>query len=92
MIETVFWNDPSMLAVIKCESNYKHYLSSGEVIEGPTEDYGVLQIHAPTHQKKMEAMGMDIMDIHDNISYGKMLHDELGSEPWVCKKRIALAQ
>ena len=92
MIEAVFWNDPSMLSVVKCESNYKHYLSSGEVLEGPTEDFGAMQLHAPTHQAKMEALDMDIMDIHDNIAYGKMLHDESGSEPWVCKKRIALAQ
>lgn len=93
MVEAVFWDAPEMIPTVKCESSFTHYLPNGGIITGPTQDYGVMQIHAPSHQKRMEKMGLDITDIRDNISFARTLYDEAGNaSDWVCAQKLALVR
>lgn len=91
MVETVFYDAPEMTPTINCESQFIHYLPGGGIITGPTEDIGVLQIHEPTHGRRMIELGLDITDIHDNLTFGRILYDESGgAAPWVCAHKLAL--
>ena len=94
MVETVFYDAPVMLAIARCESGYIHYQDDGMVIRGRVHppDVGVMQINQKAHGERLDALGLDAEDIHDNLTFARLLYDEQGQGPWVCKKQIALAQ
>lgn len=89
-VEQVFFDAPEMVRIAGCESGYRHLKPDGEVLVSPTGDYGVMQINAASHQKRMEELGLDIRDIDDNLAYARKLYDEQGSSPWVCARKLSL--
>lgn len=76
-IETVFPDAPIMVEVARCESGLR------PVIEGPTDDHGVFQIHMPSHGESVRALGLDVKnDPRDNIRFARMLYDRNGLRDW----------
>lgn len=78
------------IAVANCESG----LNQDAV--GPTHDYGLFQIHLPSHQRKAEELGLDVVhSIEDNITFARILYENAGDTwtDWVCawsKDHLAL--
>lgn len=67
------------IAVANCESG----LNQDAV--GPTQDYGLFQIHLPSHQQRALQLGLDVVNsIEDNIAFARLLYDEQNWNPWVC--------
>lgn len=71
-----------MVAIAKCESNFNPKAT------GPTQDAGLFQIHLPSHQKRLDELGLDPYDIEDNIQFAQILYKESGVRPWVCARMV----
>lgn len=94
MVETVFLDAPEMVAIVNCESNFTHYLPSGEVLRGKVTsgDTGVMQISRPHWLVKAQEMNLNIDDLYDNLTMARHIYDVMGSDAWVCKRHVAKAQ
>ena len=81
-----------MVAIIGCESNFTHYTKDGSVLLGRVtpKDTGVAQINRDYHEGSAEAQGLDLDNIHDNLTYARRLYDAQGVTPWVCKNQVAI--
>ena len=91
MVEAVFWDAPEMTSVVKCESNFTHYLPSGELLKSKTNDGGVMQINAAAHSKTMRELGLDASNIYDNLKFARRLYDESGdASAWVCARKLSM--
>lgn len=75
-IHNVFPDAPIMERVAWCESRLK-----ADAI-GPTEDYGIFQLHDPSH----DLSDVDVFDPAENIAFARKLYDESGLQPWSASK------
>lgn len=81
-----------MIAIARCESGLKQFKdNSNEVIQGPTRDYGLFQIHY-TNIPKAEELGYDVMTIDGNIKMARYLYEHGGKKHWVCYTKHMLAK
>lgn len=68
--------------IAKCESGLK------VDIQGPTSDYGVMQIHEPSWDWKAKQLGYDNYktDVQDNLAMARYIYDNAGQTwtDWVC--------
>lgn len=81
-----FPDAPVMVEVARCESGLRHYLDDGGVIQGPTNDFGLFQIHKPSHEKKLKELGLDEKKLEDNIKFARYLYDHGGLSHWRASK------
>ena len=70
------------LEIVECESNldplaYNPHNQNGSV------DRGLFQINS-VHDERLAELGLDPLNIEDNVAYARMLYDEQGWTPWVC--------
>ncbi len=75
--------------ICTCESGLTHFKSDGEtVLRGVINrhDIGICQINEYYHQKRIDALGLNIYKYEDNISFAKDLYNRLGSAPWIWSK------
>ena len=82
-VRTTFPEAPELaVAVAKCESGLKPHA------QGPTSDYGVMQIHAPSWDKKAKQLGYENYktDVKDNLAMARYIFDGAGGQftDWVC--------
>lgn len=83
-VREYFSDDPILAEIAKCESTFRQYSSSGEVIKGRVNksDVGVMQINKYYHLKQAEKLGYDLHTIEGNMAYAKVLYDREGTKPW----------
>ena len=83
-VREYFSDDPILAEIAKCESTFRQYSSSGEVIKGRVNksDVGVMQINKYYHLKSAEKLGYDLHTIEGNMAYAKALYDREGTKPW----------
>lgn len=83
-VREYFSDDPILAEIAKCESTFRQYSSSGEVIKGRINksDVGVMQINKYYHLKQAEKLGYDLHTIEGNMAYAKALYDREGTRPW----------
>lgn len=83
-VREYFNDDPILAEIAKCESTFRQYSSSGEVIKGRVNksDVGVMQINKYYHLKQAEKLGYDLHTIEGNMAYAKVLYDREGTKPW----------
>jgi len=80
-ILNVFPDAPIMVQVAKCESGLNP-LADRINYDGRTGiDVGLLQINQ-VHLRRLNELGLDRKNIHDNLEYSRMLYDEQGLGPW----------
>lgn len=68
--------------VAKCESGLNPDATNTKNKNG-TIDGGLFQLNS-SHDKRMEALGLDKYDPEDNVRFARLLYDEQGWKPWVC--------
>ena len=80
-----FKNDPVMISIAECESEFRHYNPDGSVLRGGLSDkmVGLYQIHEDYHRDRALRMGVDIDTLVGNILYAKVLYTFQGVTPWV---------
>ena len=83
IIKETFPEQPQLaLAVFSCESG----LNPKAV--GPTNDYGLAQIHSPSWDKRAKALGYHNYktDVKENLAMARHIYNDAGKtfNPWVC--------
>lgn len=83
-VREYFKDDPILAEIAKCESTFRQYSSTGEVITGKVNksDVGVMQINKYYHLKQAEKLGYDLHTTEGNMAYAKFLYDKEGTKPW----------
>lgn len=83
LVERTFGENHPMLAVARCESDFRQYDNSGEVLRNPRSGaMGVFQLLESYHREPAERLGIDIFTAEGNIAYAKKLYESLGLAPW----------
>jgi len=84
-VKEYFKDDPVMAEIAKCESNYRHFTESGNVIRGRVnkDDVGVMQINEYYHADRAKNLGYDLETLSGNMAYAKWLYETEGVKPWV---------
>jgi hypothetical protein len=84
LIKTSFAHTPILIKIASCESGMVHYRTGGTVLQGrqDPDDTGVMQINKRFHLATAQRMGLNIYNVHDNITYAKYLYKTQGTRPW----------
>ena len=82
-IRDTFPEQPELaIAVFRCESGLV------PTAKGPTSDYGIAQVHAPSWDKEAKRLGHTNYrtDVRDNLKMARHIYDNAGKKftPWVC--------
>ncbi len=84
VVRTYFSDIPVLIQIARCESTFRHTLADGTVLRGTVDaaDVGVMQINTRYHKKAAEEMGLDLMNLKDNLAYARSLYEKQGTQPW----------
>jgi hypothetical protein len=75
---------PEMVAIIRCESNFKQFNDNGTPLVSRTSDVGISQINQ-VHWARAKSLGLDIFNSeNDNIIMAKIILEEQGKDAWTC--------
>ncbi len=87
----MFYDNAHMYAIANCESGFTHYKSTGGVLRGHVTpaDTGVMQINLDAHGKEVARLDLDMEDLYDNVAYARILYENEGVRPWVCRNMVA---
>lgn len=88
LITGVFGASSPMISVVRCESHFRQYDSSGAVLASPTGDYGIMQINLKTWGDTAKGFGLDINTIGGNIAMGMYIYRTAGIKQWVCARLL----
>jgi hypothetical protein len=88
-LRQVFADEPILVEIARCESNFRHYDKDGMVVKGRVDsaDIGVMQINERYHADTAEKLGLDIHTITGNIAYAKYLYAKEGTKPWSASEK-----
>ena len=84
IVREYFKDIPIMIQVARCESQFRHTLADGSVLQGrvDSDDTGVMQINKRYHEETAINMNLDVENIYDNLAYARYLYDKQGTQPW----------
>lgn len=90
-VREYFADIPLMAEISKCESQFRQYDSSGNLLRGRVNnnDIGVMQVNTTYHLKRAEKLGYDITTLQGNMAYARLIYEESermyghGGHPWV---------
>lgn len=84
IVREYFKDIPVMVAVARCESEFRHTLSDGTILRGRVDsaDTGVMQINKRYHQTTANKLGLNLEDLFDNMAYARHLYEKQGTQPW----------
>ena len=80
-----------MVMIENCESGFRQYDETGDILISSTDDIGAMQINAPTWREIALQQGIDIDKPLGNLLWAKTLYDAFGTKPWVCSRIVKLA-
>lgn len=83
-VRAYFAKTPLLAEVARCESQFRQFDKSGNVLEGRAvpDDKGVMQINAHFHEDTAKKLGYDIYTLEGNLAYAKNLYERQGLRPW----------
>lgn len=83
-VVSYFSDIPEMIYVAECESTFRQYEVSGEVLRGRavSADVGVMQVNEYYHLDRSRSLGFDIHTLEGNLGYARVLYEEQGLQPW----------
>ncbi len=83
-VRSSFVNIPVMIAIAKCESSFRQFDSSNNVLHGGTGSMvGIFQIDENIHKTKAASFGFDIDTVQGNIGYAEYMYETQGVSPWL---------
>lgn len=87
-VEEYFSDIPVMIEVSFCESQWRQFDKSGQVLRGNKNplDVGVMQINEKYHAAKAVELGYNLYSTEGNMAYARYLYDTQGTRPWVHSK------
>jgi peptidoglycan hydrolase-like protein with peptidoglycan-binding domain len=93
IVTTTFANDPVMITIAKCESGFRQFTTTGDVLRASGRYIGIFQIDEIIHVTMAKNLGFDIYTAQGNIGYAEHLYKNEGSTPWrnCAKKYVPVA-
>lgn len=86
-IETYFADEPVMIAIAGCESNFRQYDIDGTILKNDhSSAKGIFQIMTSVHGARAADLGLDLYTMQGNAAYAKYLYDQSGTAPWNASK------
>jgi hypothetical protein len=84
LLRKEFVNEPILVDIARCESNYHQFDANGNVVHGRVDkaDIGVMQINERYQGDSAKKLGFDLYTVEGNIAYAKHLYQEQGTKPW----------
>jgi hypothetical protein len=84
-VRSYFSDIPVMIAIAKCESNFRQFTDAGNVLHGGLggQMIGVFQFHDASHRTTATALGYDIDMLEGNLHYARHLYTRSGTDPWI---------
>jgi peptidoglycan hydrolase-like protein with peptidoglycan-binding domain len=84
LVRAYFADTPVMIAIAKCESRFRQFADSGNVLNGGSGGMiGVYQISSNVHREFARNIGYDIDTVQGNLGYARYLYDKEGTNPWI---------
>lgn len=88
LVRNFFADDPVMISIAHCESNFRQFTDAGNVLRAAGRYTGVFQIDEIIHTPKATSLGFDILTAQGNIEYASYLYTQQGTQPWKnCAKK-----
>lgn len=84
-VREYFAEIPDMVEIARCESNFRQYTDSGNVLRGGMNNQmvGVFQFNESLHSADAKKLGFDINTLEGNLAYAKYVYDSQGNTPWI---------
>jgi len=83
-VESYFAAEPAMIAIARCESNFRQFDKNGEVLKNSegSSAVGVFQIMSSVHDTTADNLGLDLDTLEGNVAYAQHLYEDKGTAPW----------
>jgi hypothetical protein len=83
-VREFFADIPVMVEIARCESKFRQYADSGNVLRGGLGNamLGVFQFNEPIHKSGASLLGFDIETLEGNLGYARHLYNVSGTNPW----------
>jgi hypothetical protein len=84
-VQAAFSDAPGMAMVAQCESGFRQFAGSGQVLRGGAggQYIGIFQISEAGHAAFALSLGYDIYTIDGNIGYARYMYNRQGLRPWI---------
>jgi hypothetical protein len=84
-VKKQYSNEPILIDIARCESTYRQFDQTGNIIRGKVNkgDVGVMQINEHYHADEAAKMGINIYTTEGNVEFGRYLYNKYGSQPWI---------
>ena len=84
-IREYFKDVPVMAEIARCESKFRQYTDSGNVLMGGYGGgmVGIFQIYKDIHNNTAQSLGINIDTLDGNLAYARRLYAESGTAPWI---------
>lgn len=88
-VRNYFSDIPIMIEIARCESQFRQYDKSGQVLRGEVNnlDRGVMQINQYYHDHTSDGLGYDILTLEGNTAYARVLYEKSGVKPWASSSK-----
>jgi len=83
-VREYFADIPVMIDVARCESKFRQFTDSGNVLRGGVggQMIGVYQFFDRYHLGPASALGFDIETLEGNLDYARYTYEQEGTTPW----------
>jgi len=83
-VREYFADVPVMIDIARCESKFRQFTDSGNVLRGGSGGMmvGIFQFFESIHTKAAKNLGFDLLTVEGNLGYARHLYTESGTTPW----------
>ena len=83
-VREYFADIPVMIEVARCESKFRQFTDSGNVLRGGIggQMVGVYQFFDQYHESPAYELGFDIETLDGNLAYARHIYNLEGTDPW----------
>jgi hypothetical protein len=83
-VREYFADIPVMIEIARCESKFRQFADSGNVLRGGVggQMVGVFQFFDRYHTSPAYELGFDIETLEGNLAYARYVYDRQGTAPW----------
>jgi hypothetical protein len=84
-VAKAFHDAPTMVYVAECESRFRQFTDSGNVLYGGYQNamVGIFQVYERVHGGDAKRLGYNLETVDGNISYARHLYNRSGTDPWI---------
>jgi hypothetical protein len=84
IVREYFADIPVMIEIARCESKFRQFTDSGNVLRGGAggQMVGVFQFFDRYHLEPAADLGFDIETVEGNLAYARHIYTVEGTDPW----------